>query len=108
MLDEATRTAILKRSSQGHGSRAIAKALGVARSSVRRVIRSGESTPPPISRPELAEPYREAILELYARYQGHLGRVHEELTQRGAALSSPALSAFCRKHGIGVEPILPA
>ena len=41
MLDEATRTAILKLKEQGHGSRKIANALGVARSSVRRVIGSG-------------------------------------------------------------------
>jgi transposase len=108
MLDEATRTAILQLKAAGHGSRAIATALAVARSSVRRVLASGASTPPPISRAELAEPWREAILELYARYQGHLGRVHEELLQRGAELSYPALTAFCRKHGIGAAPALPA
>ncbi|MGI0129758.1 MAG: Mu transposase domain-containing protein, partial [Thermoplasmata archaeon] len=108
MLDEATRTAILKLKAQGHGSRAIAKALAVARSSVRRVIGSGESSVPPLIRAELAEPWREQILELYACYHGHLGRVHEELSQRGAALSYPALTAFCRKHGIGSPPPPPA
>lgn len=108
MLDEATRTAILKLKAQGHGSRAIAQALGVARSSVRRVIQSGSITVPPLVRAELAEAWREAILELYAQYQGHLVRVHEELTARGAALSYAALTAFCRKHGIGAAPSPPA
>jgi len=108
MLDEGTRTAILKLKAAGHGTRAIAKALNVARSSVRRVIDSGEAAPPPIIRPELGEPWREAILELYPRYQGHLGRVHEELTARGADLSYPALTAFCRKHGIGTPLPMPA
>ncbi len=35
-------------------------------------------------------------------------RVHEELTARGAALSYQALTAFCRRQGIGQTPIVPA
>jgi transcriptional regulator len=34
MLDEATRSAILKLRTQGHGSRKIAQVLGVSRASV--------------------------------------------------------------------------
>ena len=108
LLDEATRTAILKLHAQGHGSRKIARALGVARDTVRRVIGSGSATVPPLVRAEQAEPWREHILELHARYEGHLGRVHEALTQRGAAVSYPALTAFCRRHGIGSAPPEPA
>jgi hypothetical protein len=108
MLDEATRTAILKLKEQGHGSRKIANALGVARSSVRRVMGSGSARVPELIRAELADAYREQILELHARYEGHLVRVHEALTQAGAELSYPALTAFCRKHGIGTTPAPPA
>jgi hypothetical protein len=108
MLDEATRAAILKLHEQGHGSRAIGVALGIARASVRRVIASGRAVVPELKRAQLAEPWREQILELYQRYQGHLGRVHEELIARGAALSYPALTAFCRRHGIGTTPPRPA
>jgi IS30 family transposase len=79
MLDEDTRTAILRLHSEGHGSRKIARALGVARDSVRRIISSGSADVPPLLRAERAEPWREQILELYARYEGHLGRVHEAL-----------------------------
>ena len=43
MLDEATRTAILKLREKGHGSRRIATALEVARETVRDVIRSGSA-----------------------------------------------------------------
>ena len=74
MLDEATRTAIFKLHEQGHGSRAIAQALKVARATVRQVIRSGHRTVPPLLRAERCEPWREQILELHAQYQGHLGR----------------------------------
>jgi len=35
-------------------------------------------------------------------------RVHEELLASGAELSYPALTAFCRRHGIGQEPIVPS
>jgi hypothetical protein len=35
-------------------------------------------------------------------------RVHEELTASGAALSYPALTAFCRRQGIGQTPLVPA
>jgi transposase len=108
MLDEATRAAILKLHAQGHGSRAIAHALGVARSSVRHVIDSGRVQVPELKRAELAEPWREQILELYSRYEGHLGRVHEQLSASGAGLSYPALTAFCRRHGISKPPALPA
>jgi transposase len=108
MLDEATRSAIFKLHEQGHGSRAIAQALGVARASVRRVLGSGRVEVPELNRAQLAEPWREHILGLYARYQGHLGRVHEELERRGAALSYPALTAFCRRQGIGKAPPRPA
>jgi len=35
-------------------------------------------------------------------------RVHEELTASGAVLSYPALTAFCRRHGIGQAAPVPA
>ena len=35
-------------------------------------------------------------------------RVHEELRADGAQLSYPALTAFCRRHGIGQTPVVPA
>jgi transposase len=108
MIDEATRTAILKLHEQGHGSRTIAGAVGVARDTVQRVIDSKSAIVPLLVRAELAEPWREQILELYAQYEGHLGRVHAALTERGATVSYAALTAFCRRHDIGGAPPPPA
>ncbi|HEX5418761.1 MAG TPA: IS21 family transposase [Gammaproteobacteria bacterium] len=108
MLDEATRTAILKLHEAGQGDRAIARALGVARSTVRRVIDSGSAEVPALKRAELPEPWREQILELIVRYQGHLGRVHEALAAQGATFSYPALTAFCRRHELAGTPRRPA
>jgi transposase len=60
---------------------------------------------PELERPEKAEPYRQQILELFASCQGNLVRVHEELVAGGAELSYQALTAFCRRHGIGQVPV---
>jgi hypothetical protein len=39
--------------------------------------------------------------------KGNLVRVHEELVAGGATLSYQALTAFCRRHGIG-QPVVVA
>jgi hypothetical protein len=44
---------------------------------------------------------------LFDTCQGNLVRVHEELVARGVAISYPALTAFCRRQGIGHAPPLP-
>lgn len=41
---------------------------------------------------------------MYASCKGNLVRVHEELATEGALLSYTALTAFCRRHGIGQAP----
>jgi transposase len=63
---------------------------------------------PELQRPEKAEPYRQQILELFSNCKGNLVRVHEELLAGGAELSYQTLTAFCRRHGIGQSPIVPA
>ena len=108
MLDQSTRTAILRLRSEGHGARAIAKALGISRGAVKTVLQAGNDAVPKLSRAELAEPHREAILALYAACKGNLVRVHEELAATGAKLSYQALTAFCRRNEIGREPPRPA
>jgi len=107
MLDQSTRAAILKLREQGHSIRGISRALQVSRGAVRDVLRSATEIVPTLVRPEKATPYRDQILELYARCQGNLVRVHEELVASGAPFSYPALTAFCRRQGIGHEPKQP-
>lgn len=108
MLDEVTRSAILRLHAEGHGTRAIADVLGVSRGAVKTVLRVGHAAVPPLARVERAEPYRAQILELLASCKGNLVRVHEEIVRGGAALSYTALTAFCRRHEIGHAPIVPA
>ena len=66
MLDQTTRTAILRLRDEGHGARAIAHALGISRGAVKRVFRTGTAEVPTLMRGELGEPHRVQIVELYA------------------------------------------
>ena len=104
MLRQEQRAAILELYRQKVGIRKIARTLGISRLTVKGVIRSGSHTAPAISRPEKATPYRQEILDLHATCKGNLQRVHEELQTMGADLSYPALTAFCRRNGIGTKP----
>ncbi len=108
MLSKEQRIAILELHKQGLGKRAIEKSLKISRGAIKRVINSQSEEPPPIVRAMKAEPHRDEILELHKTCKGNLTRVHEELQAQGAELSYPALTAFCRRQGIGVKTILPA
>jgi len=108
MLSQSQRTTILELQAQGVSRREIARVLKLSRQSVRKVLKTNSTNVPEISRMEKAEPYRDQILELQASCKGNLVRVHEELIAGGAALSYQALTSFCRKHGIGQTPIVPA
>ena len=108
MLNQNQRTAILELHRKGIGSRQISCALKLSRSAVKKVIQSESIIPPLIARREKAEPHRQEILDLYVSCQGNMVRVHEELQSSGTTLSYPALTAFCRKHGIGQKPVIPA
>lgn len=101
MLDQALRSVILRLHEKGHSIRRIARELDVSRTAVRKVLQSGSAQPPGIERHRKAEPYLDEIRRLYASCRGNLIRVHEELVAMGAELSYPALTRFCRHHGIG-------
>jgi predicted transcriptional regulator len=107
MLDQSTRRTILELHGRGIGTRRIAKLVGASRNAVKDVIRRDCADVPQIARTERADSYRDEILELYTTCKGNLARVHEELVTQGATLSYPALTAFCRRHGIGQPPKRP-
>src|SRR5437879_5300622 len=108
MLSQAQRTAILELRAKGVSKREIAHVLKLSRLTVRKVLQSNSTNVPEIQRAEKAEPYRQQILDLLISCKGNLVRVHEELTASGAAMSYPALTAFCRRQGIGQTRVLPA
>jgi transposase len=107
MLEQAVRHAILELQRRGQGVRAIARALHVSRAAVRDVLRRGSAEVPRLARAEKALDHRDEILRLLRECEGSFMRVHEELTKAGLQLSYPALTAFCRRHGIGQDPQQP-
>ena len=108
MLSKGQRTAILELAAQGVSRRQIARVMKLSRRTVRRVVGSKSSEVPALLRPEKAEAYRQEILDLLKNCKGNLVRVHEELQATGANFSYQALTAFCRRHGIGQAPLVPA
>ena len=107
MLSQAQRTTILELHAQGTNKREIARLLNLSRQSVRKVLQSNSTAVPRIARQEKAAPHRQQILDLLHACKGNLVRVHEELLAGGAGLSYQALTAFCRRQGIGQEPVVP-
>jgi transposase len=107
MYDQKLRAAILALYEKGRSRRSIARALKISRGGVKEVLESGSAEVPLIVRAQLGDAWRDEILAQHAACGGNLVRVHEELIRRGAALSYPALTAFCRRHGIGYEPPVP-
>lgn len=108
MLSQSQRTTILELSATGRNKREIAKLLQLSRQSVRKVLAMNSTAVPRIEREEKAAPHRQRILELLHTCKGNLVRVHEELTADGVMMSYTALTAFCRRQGIGQTPIVPA
>ena len=108
MLDESTRTAILRLHQAGRSERGIARAIGISRQGVKSVIASGSAMVPQLERPSKMEEHREDIMHLYASCKGNIIRVHEELQTKGATFSYQALTAFCRLYEIGHEPVRPS
>ncbi len=108
MLDQDTRTTVLRLAEQGQGARKIAAALSISRNAVRRVLRSGQAEVPDLVRVEQVAPYLARVRELHEACAGNLVRVAEELRTEGVEVAYSTLTAACRGHGIGVMTKVPA
>lgn len=103
MLSHETRSAILRLREEGHGTRFIAKAVGIARDSVKRVLANGSAEVPSIARPDQLSVHADRIRALEAECKGNLVRVHEELLARyQVQVAYSTLTRFCRDAEIGV------
>jgi len=109
MIDSDLRRTVLRlRHEKGWAKRKIARALGMSRNSVRKVLNRGTDAVPALEREQLGSPHLEVICELFNECEGNLVRVREELAAREQLeLPYSTLTGFCRRHGIGVEPKVP-
>ena len=108
MLDVDTRRAVLHLKELGHGVRAIARALKISRNSVRAVLAAGTAEVPTIERAEICDEHLDTLRALYAECKGNRVRVWEEAQRQGIAISYAALTAFLRRHQVGVKIKQPA
>jgi transposase len=108
VIDEDTRRAILALTKKGKGLRAIATSLGLGRNTVRRIVRSGGAEHSRTERDESLTPHDKRIRELFTTCEGSRQRVHEELAREDVPVPYATLTAYCRRHGIGVLPKKPA
>jgi transposase len=104
MIDHDRRTAILSLSRAGNGVRAIAKALGVSRNTVKKVLTSASAEVPPLERDSKLTPHLDRVRELHRTCRGNLVRVRELLAAEGIEVGYSTLTGFCRRHSIGVRP----
>jgi len=104
VLDLETRTAILRLKREGLGTKKIARVLGVARNSVREVLRSGVAEVPQPQRKEALLPHLDRIRELHLLCRGNRVLIHEKLAEEGVVVPYATLTGFCRRHGVGVKP----
>src|SRR5262245_38387761 len=108
MIDQELRTAIFAMRGKGQGIRTIARALGIARNTVREILRSGQVSVPEVTRPDQTEPHAALVQELYERCEGNRVRVAEELAERKVAIPYSTLTAGLRRMGVGVRTREPA
>lgn len=119
MLDHDERLAIFLLREKGHGIKSIARSLKVSKNTVRKVLASDSRKVPPLVRPEVLDEYQDLLAELFVACEGNRVRVHEELvrelTEQAARARGPVpelpystLTAYCRRHDIGVKPRKPS
>ena len=104
MLDLSTQTAILRLRQEGHGTRSIARALGISRGSVLRVLEAGVAAIPRREREASLDASEDRVRDLFVRCRGNLVRVPEELAAEGASVSYPTVTRSCRTLGLGQSP----
>lgn len=108
MLDEDIRQAALLMARRGASVRAIAKALGVSREAVGKILQAGVAEPSRIARPSALDGMQQQIEELRRACGGNLVRVHEELAKQGVTVGYTTLTDWCRNNHIGRRPKRPA
>lgn len=100
MLDAQTRAAVLKLHEAGHGARTIARALGISRTTVRKVVAEGQAEAVAMARASALDEHLERVRALVLTCEQNLVRVHEELAAEGIEVGYSSVTRFCQRHGL--------
>lgn len=102
MIDEEMRRMVFRLREKGRGTRAIAGALGIARTSVKAILETGSPQVPESTRERWLDEHLDLIRKLYVEYERSLSKVAEKLEELlKTAVPYSTLTAFCRHHGLG-------
>jgi transposase len=103
MISVEKRRAVFLFHKEGKGSRWIARAVGLARSSVQQILKEGPEPPDRPPRSRKLDGRRERIEELYNQCERNLARVAEELEQETTVptVAYSTLTDFCRHYQMG-------
>lgn len=103
MVSAEKRRAVFLFRQEGKGSRWIARAVGLARSTVQQILKEGPEPPARTPRSRKLDANLERIEELYNQCGRNLARVAEELEQETGtpAVAYSTLTDFCRHHQLG-------
>ena len=103
MLNHEQRKLIIGLKERGHGIRFIARLLKVSKNTVKSILKQGHRDAVLYQRASKLTPHIDIIRDLHQQCNGNWVRVHEKLeTDFRIEISYQALTAFCRKHEIGV------
>lgn len=99
---EMRRAVLFLRHKKNFGTRRIARALEMSRTSVIGILSSQNPEVPPMQRSQTLTEHLELIRELHMSCEGNLSRVAEELSEKlGKPVPYSTVTRFCRKHKLG-------
>src|SRR5580704_8965494 len=99
MVDPAKRRAVFLFKEQGKGTRWIAHAVGLARSTVQTILKEGPTPAERASRRRTLTPQLDRIRKLYTECDRNMSRVAEELeAELMVPIAYSTLTDFCRHH----------
>jgi transposase len=104
MVTPEKKRAVFQFRREGKGTRWIARAVGLARSTVQEILKEGAEPPPRPARSRTLDAKLERIRQLYTQCDRSLVRVAEELEkEEKTPVPYSTLTDFCRHHQLG-EP----
>lgn len=102
MVDPDEKRAVLLFKERGKGTRWIAKAVGLARSTVQTILKEDLKPGEPASRSRKLTPQLDRIRTLYTKCDRNISRVAEELeAEMMQPIAYSTLTDFCRHHEFG-------
>ena len=102
MVTPEERRAVFLFTQEGKGARWVSRAVGLARSTVQKILKEGPEPPVRPARKRKLDSKLDQIQQLYNQCERSLVRVTEELENKEKSpVAYSTLTDFCRHHKLG-------